>query len=140
MPFELVDLITKRERTVAIPVTATDDLAVRYSPDAMTPAVWANLQSWVKANAEKEADPFDVAAYVIVPLVRGWDLTVEGAPYAITVENVVALGLPLVAAISSALLADFHAGRDTRDAKKGSDGPSSPPDIPAPGSPTGTSP
>lgn len=140
MPFELSDLITKRVRTVEIPVTETESLAVRYSPDAMTPRVWADLQAWVRANAEREADPFDVAAYVIVPLVRGWDLTADGVPYPVTVEHVVALGLPLVAAISGALMADFNTGRDTRDAKKGSGAPSSTPDIPAPDSPTGTSP
>lgn len=139
MPFELSDLITRRMRTVEIPVTETECLTVRYSPDAMTPLVWANLQGWVRANAEKDADPFEVARYVIVPLVRTWDITVEGEPYAITVENVVALGLPLVAAISDALMRDFNAGRDMAGPKERSGAPSSAPDIPAPVSPIGTS-
>jgi len=140
MPFELSDLITKRVRTVAIPVTADETFAVRYSPDAMTPDVWSNLQGWVKANADQEADPFAVATYVIVPLVKGWDLTSGGEPYPVTVENVVALGLPLVAAIAGAIMTDFNDARDTRDAKKGSGAPSSSPTIPAPDSLIGTSP
>lgn len=140
MPWELSALIEKRKRTVEIPVTADDTLAVTYSPDAMTPDVWAKLQGWVTSNREADADPFDVATYVIVPLIKGWDLTVDGAPYPISVENVVALGLPLVAAISGALMTDFNEVRDTRDEKKGSRGGSSSPSSPAPGSLIGTSP
>lgn len=139
MPFELSDLIAKRVRTVTIPVTETEGLAVRYSPDAMTPAVWARLQGWVREQAEQTADPFDVARYVIVPLVRDWDLTVDGEPYPVTVENVVNLGLPLVAAISAKLMADFNEGRDMSGPKGGSGAPSSTPSFPAPPSPTGTS-
>jgi len=140
MPFELSDLITKRVRTVAITVTADETFAVRYSPDAMTPDVWANLQGWVKANADQDADPFAVATYVIVPLVKGWDLTVEGQPYPVTIENVVGLGLPLVAAIAGALMTDFNRGRDMSGPKEPSGVPSSSPTIPAPDSPIGTSP
>ena len=138
MPFELSDLITKRVRTVAIPVTADETFAVRYSPDAMTPDVWANLQGWVKANADQDADPFAVATYVIVPLVKGWDLTVEGQPYPVTIENVVGLGLPLVAAIAGALKPIDEDDRE--GAKEPSGVPSSSPTIPAPDSPIGTSP
>ena len=113
---------------------------MRYSPDAMTPDVWGNLQTWVKANAEQDADPFAVATYVIVPLVKGWDLTVDGEPYPVTVENVVGLGLPLVAAIAGALMTDFNSGRDMSGPKGPSVAPSSSPTTPAPDSLIGTSP
>lgn len=140
MPYELSDLIAKRVRTVHVPIVDDETLAVRYSPDAMTPEVWARLQGWVKANAEKDADPFEVAEYVIEPLVSGWDITTDGEPYAVTRDNIVALGLPLVAAISGALMTDFNNLRDMSGPKGRSNGHSSPQSIQPADSLIGTSP
>lgn len=140
MPYELSDLIARRVRTVEIAVTETESLSVRYSPDAMTPEVWARLQGWVKASADKDADPFEVAEYVIAPLLKSWDITVDGEPYPITPEHIAALGLPLVGALSAALMADFNGLRDMTGPKGRSVALSSVPSTPAADSPTGTSP
>ena len=120
MPIELNDLILKRERTLNVPVTAGGDetIAVRWNPARMTRETFARLQEWQK-DTEK-SDPFEVAEYLICPLVTGWEITEGGKPYPVNVENVAALGLDLVVRIAAALNEDYAVAAD---AKKGSAAP-----------------
>ena len=119
-PIEFADLVAKRLRTVEIPVTADESITVKWSPDAMTPEVFANLRSAQTAGAG--SDPFQVAATVIVPLVREWSIQQGGTMYPIETEPVGKLGLALNMAISRALNNDFVASlnpeglEDTKDA------------------------
>jgi hypothetical protein len=151
MPYELSDLISKRVRTVDIDATGDGAtvLHVRYSPDAMTPTVWARLQAWVQARGDEQADPFEAAEYVLEPLVRGFSvteggrtepLTRDGKPFPATAEAIAGMGLDLLRAISAAVMADFNGVRNTSGPKGPSGAPSSAPSTPPAASPIGTSP
>lgn len=114
MPVELNDLILKRERTIRVPINddPKDDLVIRWNPTLMTKETYARLQAWQRD--ETKTDPFEIAEYLIVPLVTGWDITVNGKPHPLNVETVAALGLDLVGHIGRALSADYAVASDTK--------------------------
>ena len=98
---ELSDLFARRVQTVKIQITeeAGDTFSVTYKPDAFTKKLQADL-----AVAPSE----DAMAVLLTGLIQKWDLTVGGEPYAVTAENLEALGLPLMTTISSVLMDDFN--------------------------------
>ena len=80
---------------------APDDVfTVTYRPDAFTKELQAKLQA---AEAE------DSAALLMVNLISNWSLTSGGQAYEVTVDNLEALGFPLLGAISNAVMDDFSA-------------------------------
>lgn len=103
MPVQLSDLVAKRVRSLTVDLGKGDELAITYSPDALTKTVYAGLQA-----AQDAKDPFTVAETVIVPLVRSWDLEDKGKPYPIDAEHVGALGLAICQAITLALFTDIN--------------------------------
>ena len=83
-------------RTRAIPIKDADGTTlfnITVVPDRFDRAVLVSIQG--------NGDPkqwWEIADKLVVPLVT-WDLTDNGAPYAVTAANFVALGLPLMKAI-----------------------------------------
>lgn len=113
MPIELNDLILKRERTLAIPINGEGDtLEIRWNPSHMTPKVYAALQEW--QGDTTKANPFDVATYLICPLLTWWDITAGGKMHPITPENVSELGLDFVVLVGTALNADYQLAADAK--------------------------
>lgn len=102
MPVKTIDLAAikmKRVRTVVIELAPGEDLEVRYKPDELT----MRLQEEIA-----EAKDQDSAAMLMVKLLCGWNLTVDGAPYPITVDNLHALGLPILLMIATTVQEDFN--------------------------------
>lgn len=99
---ELADLFGRRVRTVAVQFTDddADTFEVTYSPDVFTKQFQAEM-----AAAESE----DVAALSLHRLLKRWNLTVEGEPWPLTVENVEALGFSLIRLIVGVIQADMTA-------------------------------
>ena len=110
-PIDIGDLFAKRARLVEIGERDDEKFVVGYSPDRYTMEVHARLQ--LMSENKEEAAQFDAVSELMVSLISEWDLTVDGEPYPITKENLMALGLPLVGAISEAVQADFSLGRRT---------------------------
>lgn len=108
-PIDIGDLFAKRARRVSIGWGDGEDEAftVGYHPDRYTMEVHARLQLM------NESDGLDAMADLMATLISEWDLTEDGAPYPITKENLMALGLPLMGAISEAVQADFTLGKRT---------------------------
>lgn len=108
-PIDLSDLFAKRARQVEVAWGDGEDEAfvVAYSPDAYTMEVHARLQLM------GEQDGLDATADLMATLISGWDITDNGAPYPITKDNLVRLGLPLLMAISEAVQMDFSLGKKT---------------------------
>lgn len=96
---DLADLFAKRVRTVEIAVTDTESITVTYKPDALN----KKLQAAIAAAANEDA-----AAVLMVNLLTAWDLTKDGEPYAINVENLEDLGLPLLVTIAAIVQEDFN--------------------------------
>lgn len=115
-PIEISDLFSRRARRVSIGWGDGEDetFTVGYHPDRYTMEVHARLQ--MMNEASEEATQFDAVAELMVSLLSEWDLTADGAPYPITKENLMALGLPLMGAISEAVQADFTLGKRTSNA------------------------
>jgi hypothetical protein len=96
---DLADLFAKRVREVEIQVTDDESIWVKYKPDALNKKLQAAI-----AAAESE----DAAALLMVELLTDWSLTMGGEPYAITVENLEDLGLPLLVTIAAIVQEDFN--------------------------------
>lgn len=98
---ELSDLFARRVQSVEIQITDEpgDSFTVTYKPDAFTKALQAEL---------KAAEAEDTAALLLVRLIVRWSLTVDGEAYPVTIENLEALGYPLLMAISAVVQADFN--------------------------------
>lgn len=98
---ELADLLKRRVRTVEIDINdgSGETFWVKYKPDALTKDAYAEIQA---------AEGADTAAALLMSFLSGWSLTVGGDPYAITAENLEALGFPLQMAISAVVWKDFN--------------------------------
>lgn len=107
--FDIDELFAKRVRTVTIPVTESESIWVKYKPDALD----KKLQAMI---AEAEND--DAAAMLMVELLAEWSLTKGGEPYPITVENLEALGLPIMVTISALVQEDFETNVQMGKAKE----------------------
>lgn len=121
MPIELNHIVQSAERTVSVPTgTGPDDaIVLTWNPTRMTREVWSNYQAWqAESRGSDVSDPFMIADLFIVPLATGWDITVDGAPYPLTVEHVTNLGMTLVERLMRAIGDDYQ---DMREEKKGSD-------------------
>jgi len=108
---DLNDLILKRTRAVYVPLGSDYGITVHWSPDAMSPTVYAGLQ-----DLKNQEDPFQIANLFIAPLTARWELTSAGASnpmkkggndYPPTAENITELGLIIVKAIGEAINEDF---------------------------------
>lgn len=99
---ELADLLRRRVRTVEVQIGDDTDETfwIKYRPDALTKQLQADLQ----ASEDSER-----TAMLLVSFLVDWSLTVDGEPFAITAENVEALGLPLQMTISAVVWEDFNA-------------------------------
>lgn len=109
------------ERTVQVPINEGETLAVKWSPQNVSPEFWDQMEADSRAavaarekGEQFDRNPFDLATRVLLPLMTWWDLTVEGEPLPITVENIVSFGLPFVMAASDAIQQDFKIGESTK--------------------------
>lgn len=98
---ELSDFFARRVRTVEIEIgdDTGDTFWVKYKPDALTKKVQAEI------DAAEGVDTFSV---LLETLLAGWSFTVDGEPYAVTRDNLEALGLPALRVISAAVTQDVN--------------------------------
>lgn len=113
MPVELNDIITKRSRTIDCDGLFRFD----WNPTRMTPQVYAGLEAW---REKTDRNPFDLATVYLMPLMTGWDITVDGKPYPVTAEHITALGIDLVVRIGDLIDEDYKLARDAKKASAAS--------------------
>lgn len=123
---EVAQFARSLERTVHVPINESETLAIRWSPQNVSETFWDRRMAEAKAAEEAKArgetiarNPFDIAREVVLPLMTWWDLTANGEPYPITVENIVGFGLPFVLAVSDAIQQDFQIGERAKKASAG---------------------
>jgi hypothetical protein len=121
-PVEFADLVARLYRPLTVELGEGAAIRLRWSPDALTPPIFAALSAAFDRTDGEDRDPFGMAAAVICPLVKEWDLTEQGAPYPITPEALADLGIRINTRIMRALYADLMATMSdevAREEKKG---------------------
>lgn len=93
-----IGTIKSKPATVTVPI-GDESFTLVYAPSKIN----ADVER-VELEYRRRGETMSALAYCLSEWIVEWDLTEDGQPYEITMENVVALGADVVNVISEALL------------------------------------